>query len=206
MAHLHDLKWRFERLGSRAKENGKEFFGDLTHDIKEVLVIPLDFAKDLKRFIVTIWKFRSLLWWENDFDYNDILNFMEFKIKRLRDHVEKHHHHLHWKKDVKNMDKALELINRAKDDMYHWDACMKPLEEKYGKHIRYTECDVLNSKEVLNRPYRSSISKYEKETNKNSDQIHKEARASMNKSHRLHQKDWNDLWKHLNKNMRSWWC
>lgn len=206
MAHLHDFKWRFQRLAKRSKENGREFFVDLAYDIKEIAIIPIDFFKDLKRFIKTVWEFRSLLWWENDFDHADVLRFMEFKIKRIRDHVAKHQHHADWKKDVKDMDKALELIKRANDDMYHWDECMKPLEEKYGRYVRYTECKVLNSDDVLKRGYSTMISKFDKENDKNKEEIRKEHRKAINKSHKLHEKDWNQLWAHLNKNMRKWWC
>jgi hypothetical protein len=99
------------------------------------------------------------------------------------------------------MEKAILLIDKALDDFYYWDECEKKVEAKWGKSIHYREEEPTRHKNLISTHHRREM-----ETYKNYKEVRRDERAFMNKAHRLHKRDWNALWKHLNKHLREWWC
>jgi hypothetical protein len=198
--------WTIQRFFKRLKENFSPLIKDFIFDIKEIIKIPIKIFKDTKKAIKTVWLLRNLLWNEYNYDYHDALNFLEFKIKRIREHVNNHKRHVGWQRDVKNMDKALTILERIMKDEYYKET-HKFVEAKWGKRVAYTECKVLNDKEYLKSKNTSRyVSLYEKENTNNSQEVWKDVKIASNAAAKLAQKDWENFWKLLSKEMRNWWC
>jgi hypothetical protein len=53
--------------------------------------------------------------------------------------------------------------------------------------------------------YTTTMSRYEKENESNKEQIRQEYLALIKKADKERTKDWENLWKILNRDMRNWW-
>lgn len=164
------------------------------------------FPRKLWGFFKRLWDYLPLIWNDNDFDYNYTITLIKFKLKRLRDHIIEHDFILHSKKYAKQIDKALADLERyhslsGGNDLDRW---IKETEAKYGPLIRYTECDIFNDR-VPKRPYTTTFSKYDKETDKNKKEIYRFQTKMLNRQTREQERHWKKFWQQLEKNMRYWW-
>ena len=195
--------WPFKRLFKNLKKYTNKlvyyFFDDLNDCYQELFYY---FPKRVIRFLKTLMQYIPHIWKTFEWD-SDILNTIELRLTIFKKHIEKHGYHVNVKKDIKNLNKALELIQKLKDEDNYYDEDKKEFEQKWGKSIWYREDHLLNDKH--DGSYRI-MSRFEKETNENSNQIRKEQRQMYKKSAARYNKDWNKLWALLNKELRNWWC
>lgn len=62
-----------------------------------------------------------------DFDYSSILSVEKHQIKRVQASIAKYKHHLNYKRDLQNIDRALRLLAASEEDILE----MNPLTGKY---------------------------------------------------------------------------
>lgn len=62
-----------------------------------------------------------------DFDYDSILEVEKHQIKRVQASIAKYKHHLNYKRDLQNIDRALRLLAASEEDILE----MNPLTGKY---------------------------------------------------------------------------
>jgi hypothetical protein len=137
-----------------------------------------------------------------------MLHYLKFKIQKTADHIEEHNHIVDAPKYVKQMRKAVELIDLAMDDHHYYEECEKPVIEKYGVSRWWADDCFMNS-DIIDKlnPHRGTgmRSFREKWTPELDKEINKANRAYMKKAQKMHERDWNKLFDHLAKYMRHWW-
>lgn len=69
--------------------------------------------------VVNVVSWIPFLWNDYDYDYSTILRLLEYKISRLRKHVEKHRMHTCWAKDAKQMRRAELVCKRLYKGNYY---------------------------------------------------------------------------------------
>lgn len=203
---MGEYKRMFSVLINDIKENTVELCSNLGSNISELfshtfIYIP----KRLGFFVKRVYQLAPIIWNDRDFDWHYIMYYLKFKIQKTREHIDEHDILVNGKKYCQQMQKVEQLIDLAMDSDRYRDECEKPLKEKWGYSIAYLQDDVFNDEEVTNRCSRRMIFQRENWTAKLDKQIHKEEVAALRKAYRLHEKDWNKLWQHLNKYMRHWW-
>ena len=70
--------------------------------------------KKIKWFLSNFWYYKSFLWDTRDFDHGYCLDLFVLSLKRLRNGIKKYQNHLDYKQDVKNINKAIRMIERSK--------------------------------------------------------------------------------------------
>jgi len=198
--------WNLKRTFLWLRRDTKELLSNLGSNLMDVIRDTFIYGpKRLARFLKRMGELVPLAWKDADYDWSPILYYMKFKITKTRDHIEKHDLHTNVKRDVKNMNKALELLEICLDDMYYWDECEKPVIEKYGKSITWEVSSLFNSKEITDRPFRTTRSQREKENDSNRKAVHKANRAFIDKAHKMQEQTWNKFWDLMAKHCREWW-
>lgn len=203
-----DYWWNWKRLARDLKKDGKEFFINLWENIVEIFKHTFIFLpRKIKFFITRMYQLIPLAWDDCDYDWSPILRYLSFKIKKTRDHIAEHQLHTNWKRDVKDMDKTLELIEKCYDDFYYLDDLEKELDEKYGKNIWWSDDNFMNRTRNKKNKHlgTTTFSRREKWTPELDKEIHRAERAKFRKAHRMHQKDWDRLGKMIATKLRGWW-
>lgn len=193
------MRWEFKRLFIRARDNFGKAFSQLFDDVRSAIhELFVQIPKDIKTFVQTCWAYKGLLWQDRNWDHVYILRLLQLKIRRTREYIGKHQRHTLWKRDVKAMMQAEDLIESILNDDVA-DELYKAHDAKWGKsYHRFIPLE--NRTGSLMRTLREKAY-----TPQQQEQEHKEYRAMLKKSFRLEQKQWSKLWKHLDKNMRNWW-
>ena len=196
---LPEVRWEFKRPFVRGAKNFGKAFEQLFDDTKSFLYeLFVQIPKDIKTFAKNCWAFKGLLWQDRNWDHVYILRFLQFKIKRTRQYIEKHQRHTRWKRDVKDMLQAEEMIRVILEDRAGAEL-FEAHDAKWGKsHHKFIPLE--NGTGSLMRTLREKVHTPEEQA-----QELKEYRAILKKSWKLEEKHWNRLWKHLDKNMRNWW-
>jgi hypothetical protein len=133
--------------------------------------------KQFGRWVVSCFQWAWFLRDDNDYDYGHILMVMQYKLSRIRKHIIAHDIIAEAAEVGTEIKHAEDLIERLVADDY----CADELE---AHHKQYGYC------------WKSQHSISEVEA----------LRAIHDKANALREKDWAELWAHLNKNLRRWWC
>src|SRR5271168_942865 len=71
-------------------------------------------VKKFKRFMIQLPSLLRMAYnASNDVDWSVILSFLEYKIKRVRNHTAEHKHFVGWENNVEQMNKFLTLMDEA---------------------------------------------------------------------------------------------
>lgn len=203
---MGEYKWQWQRLFRDLKKDTVEFFTNLYENIVEIYTHTfIYFPRNLYHFIKRVCQLAPIIWYDRDYDWAPMMYYLKFKIQKTADHIEEHNHIVNAPKYVKQMRKAVELIDLAIDDHHYYEECEKPVIEKYGRTVWLTECQTMNPEWVTKRNFSSLISRREKWTPELDKEINKANRAYMKKAQKMHERDWNKLFDHLAKYMRHWW-
>lgn len=147
--------------------------------------------KELLRFIGRLWAYLPVILADNDYDYSSILKLMQFKIRRLNKHIEKHGHSLNSEKHCRRMWIADQLLTRILAGDYglleHERLCDKWGDMVFVKGIHGTEL------------------KHAKETPENREELNADVRRVMQSALDQEEADWKAFWEYLSKYMRTWW-
>ena len=95
-----------------------------------------EWARKTKRIIDWI----PTLWKDEDWDPVYLYRIMEFKISRMRKEIDSNALHLNYKRDVKNMKIAEELLSRMSsgEDNFYWENNFEQCE--FQKRIKACPC------------------------------------------------------------------
>ena len=194
-----DYKWIFQRFFKRLIENGKPLVRNFCFDLKEILCAPYWFARDIYRFIKRILEYSPILWKDVDYDYASILDMLQYKIKRTREHIEHHDFITNSQKYCKQMLEVEQLIEKIREDEFckaEYEAHDKKWGESIHVHIPVpgTDCTEWRTNRLNVRTEKDRINEL------------KEYRKIMHMENQRKQNAWNKLFKLMNQNMRNWWC
>jgi hypothetical protein len=191
--------WTFKRLFVRMLENGKPFFGDMFYDIKEILKEVFKyFPRRVFGFVVRVFEYMPILWSDADYDFSHILLMLQYKVKRTRQHIEKHHILANSDKYCKQMKEVEDLLDKVLLDEY--------AEKEHEAHdLKWGE-SVFVSIDVPGKPYTESRTvRLNVRTEKDKKQELKEYRAIMDLESKRMSEAWNRLFYILKNNIRHWW-
>lgn len=193
------MRWEFKRLFKRAKENFGKAFSVLFDDVKNAAnELFVQIPKDIKTFAKTLWTYKGILWSDRDYDHAFILYLLQMKIRRTKEYIGTHKRHTRWKLDVKNMQKAEDLIESILSGD-HDKTLREAHDTKWGKaEYHFVKSSKFNGSVM--RSLRENV-----HNPKDQAQEQREYRILMNRSIKLEEKAWHALWTHLDKHMRSWW-
>lgn len=140
-------------------------------------------------WVIKSFQYSIMLWDDGDFDYGYILKILKYKLKRTREHIVNHDIIV----DAKSVGEEIAQVESIIDRLYENNYCDKEYEEhnKYWGDINYSGDDIFLSKKAVKEGRQ------------------KEERDAIMKIHdkatELEEKDWNDLFDLMKKNMRNWW-
>lgn len=143
--------------------------------------------------------YSKILWNDYDFDWNSILRLLQYKIKRLREHIEYHHRHVDMPIHAAQMKHAEDLIQAYFDDNFCEDL-EKAHEEKWGKgEMIFTPCE--------DKPKFSTMEiKYPKATTpEENEQANNEKHEIYQKSEEARRECLTEIFNHISKYIEYWW-
>ena len=191
------IRCLFTELWDDSKKLIQNLYENFTEGFMELFWY---FPKDVGRFIVKLWQYSPLLWNDRDYDYNYILLMLKYKISRTRKCILTNDIIVNNKKYAKQMKVVEDIIDRITESPYHDEAFVE-MEAKWGKNIWFEQSRLFHDCKHSVR----MMSRYEKENGSNKKLVRRDVVKAYKKETRLEQKDWNKLWKLLNKNLRFWW-
>lgn len=198
---IMNYPWIFQRFFKRLAENGKPLIKDFCFDLKEILCVPYWFSRDVCRFIKRVIEYSSILWKDKDYDYAYILDMIQYKIQRTREHIGHHNLLTNTQKYCNQMLEVEALIEFIRKDEF----CEKEREahdKKWGESVwNSIPCNDGNKfagSEI--RTVRLNV-----RTEKDRINERKEYRKLMNLEIQRSRNAWNRLFRLLNQNMRNWW-
>ena len=74
--------------------------------------------RGLFRFVKRLFAYLPILWSDEDWDYMYLMRLIQFKITRMREHMQKHGHHTQVKKMFRRMQIVETLIDRIEHEDY----------------------------------------------------------------------------------------
>lgn len=146
------------------------------------------FIKHLFRWIKKSIQYSIVLWNDYDWDYTSILCILKYKIQRTRKHLETCSVHCSHENSIKKMKVVEHILQRLIDNDY--------CSEEYDQHHeKYKWKDYLKKVENHTCYLWDPPEEYRKES-----------KRLLDKSAKLEQHDWEQLFKLLNKHIKHWWC
>ena len=154
---------------------------------------------DLKYGISNLKFYFNIVWNTRDYDYMDVLGFMELKLSRMEALIRDHGHHLDSNKDVDNIHKTRLAIKRIIADEYHENVYMFH-DKKWGNsHFNFIPCDDRSGYSEL------EITRDNATTPEQKEQETKEYRLLMRRPDYLKKQDLEYVTKMINKYLFRWW-
>jgi hypothetical protein len=149
-------------------------------------------------FLERVWAYLPILWHDRDWDYAFILRLLKFKLERTRKRIVANDFISEAGRVGKEIQHAENLIDRFLNDDY-CKAEFQTHEEKWGKRTTtFTpHSSGLGSIMGYTRDNAKTAVDYEQERN--------EIRALYEKSDQEKDRDWKELWAHLEHKMRGFW-
>ena len=151
------------------------------------------FIKKVVRFIGKVFAYLPVLWRDEDYDYGHILSLLKYKLKRTRQHILKHDIIADAQEVADQISYAENLIQRLQDDDY-LPELEKAHTEKWGDWV-LEDNDAYPLGRCRENVFTPELDKQQRQEQQEIWRLIEETR----------EKDWNELWEHLNKNMRSFW-
>lgn len=131
---------------------------------------------DVWHFVLKMYAYAPLLWDDRDFDHAYLLRMMRFKIRRMRDNMERYAIIAHKEDCVAEMAQADVLLRNVVDE---------DPDDEWSQHHSQWHCRT--------------------ELNKPCPQSEKACRAACMASMRRERRNWHRLWKHFDKYLGGWW-
>ena len=132
-----------------------------------------------------------------DVDWGYSLNFLEYKLKRLQNHIKEHQFYVGWEISIEQIDKFLKLIHEAVDEADELPEMKEDWENFYNKY-GHSDFTFVDNKLIPKR------------TKPLNEQELEEANSIRNdlytKEYHIRETKWNEAMDMLKTNMRSWWC
>lgn len=158
------------------------------------------FFRNIKTGLVNLWKWKSVVWNDRDFDYYNLYVILQFKLKQMHKRFEKDDVYVNQGKDAKRIKICCLLLDRLTNEFfYHENAC-KNHDKKWGKlNVDFVPCE--------DRPNfsRMKTTRENIKTVKDEKQENKEFLRCIEHEEYLKKQDLGLLCKMLNKYSRTWW-
>jgi hypothetical protein len=135
--------------------------------------------RNLKKYFKIVWKMRS-------WDYHYILRMMHFQITLLKNANDKYSQHLNSEDYSKTMNDVLILLNHKIEDNYAERCGYKPNENP----LEWEKIEGTDNWRIIDND-----SEEEKEIQRN----------IFKQSYELEEKEWNEMFEIMKKEMRHWW-
>lgn len=153
----------------------------------------------IPQFIKRVIDYAPLLWTDRDWDHLYLLQMLQFKIKRMREHNEQCSFHMSADSVVQQMKYAEEVLERLIQNDYLVN-CLHSVEEKFGEPV------------MMERPVENGCieMKFTREKCLEDEALFEEekdkSRDAFMRADAMEQRDIDRLFRHLNKYYRGWWC
>jgi hypothetical protein len=135
----------------------------------------LNMPSDVLAFLRRVWDYAPLLWEDRDWDQAYLLRLMRFKIRRMRASMEKCAIMAHTEDVIAEMARADVLLRNVVDE---------DPDDEWSQHYSQWDSHIKAFKDCKNQ---------------------REHRKALKLSLVREEKNWHDLWKHLDKYLRGWW-
>lgn len=135
----------------------------------------LNLPGHIGQYLKRIWDYRTLLWEDNDYDFNSVMRIMRFKLKRLRHHFEEHKIIAHAEDNVAAL---------ARVDVMLRNVIEKDPDDEWFLHYHRWDAYIKGFKDCKNP---------------------KEHRQALDLTWKREQRNWFCLWRYIAKNARNWW-
>jgi hypothetical protein len=148
------------------------------------------FRYDIAHFLKNIWRFRKELWSHAWWDYRFTLNMLERSLAIMEKGMSEKGMEVSESREpkVKKMRRALELLKNSRED-YFIDRAEQELGELKLSEWQFELLENGNHKLIENE------SEQDKEHNH---KVYQRARE-------IEEKEWKELWKIVDKDLRGWW-
>ena len=141
-------------------------------------------------FVGRCFGYMPIIWRDRDWDYHGILVMLQYKIKRTCHCIGKYGHHENPEEDIKNMERAILLIDRIVECNY--------LSEEFDAHCKKWNKSGEWLKTVETEDGRHIMAP-------RSPEEYAEFKAMCDRMQAAEEADWGELWGILNKELRNWW-
>ena len=159
------------------------------HESKVYRVYAL-FRYDIAHFLKNIWRFRKELWSHAWWDYRFTLNMLERSLTIMEKGMSEKGIEISETREpkVKKMQRALELLKNSREDNFI-DRAEQELGELKLSEWQFEPLENGNHKLI------DDESESDKEHNR---KVYQRARQ-------IEEKEWKELWKIVNRDLRGWW-
>lgn len=143
-------------------------------------------------------EYRRFLKDDFDWDYHYILRLLQFKLARTRKCIVSNNIVTSAKRIGKEIKRVEDLLSRVMDDHYY-DEISKEFRKKYGRS------------RIVKLPHEKGAKsipitiRYQRETPKNSKEIHRKVRRLHRKAERMKVRDLRKAFDLMNRNIWRWW-
>jgi len=144
----------------------------------------VDLCQNIRRVLAYL----PIIWGDREWDYAHVLKLLQYKIRRTRDHIDKHRIHTDWEHDVNNMDAVIAIIERILEDDYchgQWDAFYDKWNPE--RKLFFEEINGMHRLKPMDA------------------QQQLEFNVIVDQDRAAYQKDWEELWRMLNLHLQEWW-
>jgi hypothetical protein len=156
------------------------------------------FGRDIKIGMFNLTKWLPIIWQDRDWDSEYIIRLLQFKLSNMEDFIRYKGHHLYAERDADTIHRALLYIDRILNYDHHSNI-FKHHDKKWGEvEISTEDIDNSDSCKVL-------LKRQNVKTEKDEELERKEFRILTEKVYVLEQQDYDMLFKHLKKYIRTWW-
>ena len=143
---------------------------------------------DVCEFVVRLWHYLPIIWQDRDYDWMYALHLLRFKLSRISDYLGRSRwSSVESKRTTRQQIRAINtLMQRIADEDY--------LKKEWRVHFKKYPTKF----ERIEGSQSSRITPYTKAGRRSSHSL-------RTRSDRMLERDWNQLWQLLNKQMRNWW-
>lgn len=172
----------------------KEYKEDIQFWYNHNIEFPI---KSFFKGISNLWKWKSVIWKDRDFDYVYLLIILKFKIDNMIDLYDYRDRYIGQEKHREKLKRCSILLHRLINNEYQ-ENIMKPHDKKWGKiKFDWEKCDNENYKLLVDRDNVLTEQDEEKER--------KEFMKLMKHVNYLENQDIDYLFHLMKKHLRSWW-
>lgn len=193
MKVLATVKYKLRTYKSEYKELGLKW---MLNSVKSDIVYPF---KRFYRFVVKMFKYGKLLWFDFEFDWTYLLKILQFKMRLMADNFDKNGITVSAPEKAKELRLCVALIDRILKDEYA-DMQLEKLKEEYGEvkwDCRETDNPKLHSLHIYRERAPEGTPEYEDER--------KRFRKIMDDAEAQKNRDIEYLFDTMKKRIQGWW-
>ena len=159
------------------------------HESKVYKVYAL-FRYDIAHFLKNIWRFRKELWSHDWWDYRFTLNMLERSLTIMEKGMSEKGMEVSESREPKvmKMRRALELLKNSREDNF-----IDRTEQELGE-LKLSEWEF----ELLENGNHKLIDDETEQDKEHNRKVYQRARQ-------IEEKEWKELWKIVNRDLRGWW-